>query len=127
MDDLADAVAPVKKLEEFITEDFSTKQFNRKFDICVAMGVLDYIPNPPAFLGTMMGLARERILVSFPSNSTIRGPLRKIRYRLKKCPLYLFDRRQIEDIVNPMGDPRIIKIPGHGMDFFVDLTADSHD
>ena len=110
---------------EFITGDFLSWESAQRFDICVAMGVFDYIAEPRPFLERMVQLTDHRIIASFPSNSFLRGPLRKFRYRLKGCPVYLFDRPQIQEILKGLGDAWISKIRGHGMDYFVHLDVGS--
>lgn len=110
---------------EFVTADFLSWENTQHFDICVAMGVFDYISEPRAFLEQMAGLTEHRIIASFPSNSYVRGPLRKFRYRLKGCPIYLFDRPQIQNVLKGLGHAWLTKIQGHGMDYFVHLDVGS--
>jgi hypothetical protein len=45
-------------------------------------------------------------------------PLRKIRYVLKKCPVYFYTTRRIEELASQAGfsSVEITKIPGAGMD-----------
>lgn len=107
---------------EFINGDFLSWQTARHFDICVAMGVFDYILTPRPFLERMVNLADHRVIASFPSNSFLRGPLRKLRYRLRGCPVYLFNQSQIQEVVKGLGNASITKIRGHGMDYFVHLS-----
>ena len=58
-----------------------------------------------------------------PSRSPIRTPIRKVRYWLKRCPLYFYERDQIADLVRGLGEVSIIKIPGQGMDYFVSVQV----
>ena len=89
---------------------------------------MDYVAEPVEFLqalrqclsgGAMPGTAS----VSFPSRHWLRGPLRKVRYRLRHCPLYLYDEPQIRDLGRQAGfrTTDVMKIPGAGMDFHVCL------
>ena len=92
--------------------------FNRHFDIALAIGVFDYISRPRPFLEKMRSVAKEGLIMSFPSKSPIRTPIRKARYWWKRCPVYFYDRRMIETLVAGLGRYRILKIPGQGMDYF---------
>jgi len=103
----------------FIEGDFVRMGFDREFDICLAIGVFDYVERPRAFLEKMMAITKEWLILSFPSKSPLRTPIRKLRYWWKGCPVYFYDRSAIGTLVRGMGQERIHKIPGQGMDFFV--------
>ncbi len=107
----------------FITRDFSHVDFAQRFDICVAIGVLDYVAQPRLFLEKMRSLASERLVMSFPSKSPIRTPIRKARYWLKRCPVYFYDRAAIERLVSGLGQYQVTKIAGQGMDYFVSVET----
>ncbi len=111
----------VKERCDFIAGDFLKKGFPGTFDICVAIGTLDYVSRPCLFLEKMRSLARDCLIVSFPSRSPIRTPVRKARYWLKRCPVYFYDPARIEALIAGLGDSRVVKIPGQGMDYFVSI------
>jgi len=76
--------------------DFSPKQ---KFDVVIALGVLDYTSEPHAYLEKMMSLAVGEIIVSFPAAEDIWSIQRKARYYFfKRCPVYFYKKRQIEEL-----------------------------
>jgi 2-polyprenyl-3-methyl-5-hydroxy-6-metoxy-1,4-benzoquinol methylase len=108
----------------FMVGDFMETEFRHPFDICVAIGVFDYIAQPRLFLEKMRSAARSWLIMSFPSTSVVRTPLRKIRYWFKKCPVYFYDRESIEHLVNGLGLCRLTKIPGQGMDYFVAIRLE---
>ena len=121
---LADQYAEKDGLKDrcrFIAGDFWEINLNRHFDIALAIGVFDYISRPRPFLEKMRTVAKEWLIVSFPSKSPIRTPIRKARYWWKRCPVYFYDRRMIETLVAGLGRYRILKIPGQGMDYFVSI------
>ena len=105
----------------FIVGDFMQMEFSQRFDICIALGVFDYIAQPRPFLEKMRSLANKWLILSFPSESPIRTPIRKVRYWFKRCPVYFYDHATIEALVNGLGEYQIIKIPGQGMDYFVSV------
>lgn len=104
--------------------DFSEFDANERFDCIVAMGVFDYLNDPVAALTKMRSLANRSVVVSFPSVSVYRTPIRKIRYRFKRCPVYFYTRRRIESLGREagFGQMRIRKIRGSGQDFFATFT-----
>jgi 2-polyprenyl-3-methyl-5-hydroxy-6-metoxy-1,4-benzoquinol methylase len=107
----------------FIIGDFMQVDFDQRFDICIAIGVFDYVAQPRLFLEKMRSLANELLVMSFPSKSPIRTPVRKVRYWFKRCPVYFYDLMTIRTLVNGLGQYRIIKIPGQGMDYFVSIQT----
>jgi ubiquinone/menaquinone biosynthesis C-methylase UbiE len=100
---------------------FPTVVPDGKYDFAIVMGVLDYIPEPVPFLSAL----RERVsgvtAISFPSKHWLRTPLRTIRYRLRKCPVYFYDEAMIRNLGAAAGfsTTDVVKIPGAGMDYHV--------
>ena len=90
-------------------------------DHAIVMGVMDYIEDADAFLRALRPLVRQSAAVSFPSRHWLRTPLRKFRYAMRNCPVYFYDRKQIESLGRFAGFGAIetYKIPGAGMDFHV--------
>lgn len=105
----------------YIVNDFMDQEFDRSFGVSVAMGVLDYIAEPIGFLTRMKNLTSQYVLISFPSISVWRTPLRKLRYAYKRCPVYFYTRKKIEALSGNWGfkSCEIIKLKGSGMDFWV--------
>ena len=93
------------------------------FDYSITMGVMDYVPDPLAFLTALAGQVRICGVLSFPSKHWFRTSLRKFRYWLKRCPVYFYEPAQLERLAKKAGFSRanIIKMPGAGMDYFVTL------
>jgi ubiquinone/menaquinone biosynthesis C-methylase UbiE len=89
------------------------------FDDAIVMGVLDYVPDPSSFLSALASRVKRRAVLSFPSKHWFRTPLRKLRYWIKRCPVYFFDRAQIERLMADAGfvEVRVVKIAGAGMDY----------
>src|SRR5262249_8569505 len=92
-------------------------------DFVIVMGVMDYVADPQAFLNALRPLVTRLALGSFPSEHWLRTPLRKVRYRLRQCPVYFYDEASIRTVCSNAGftDVHIRKIPGAGMDFHVCL------
>jgi hypothetical protein len=83
------------------------------------MGVTDYVPDTAAFLRAVAKLVKRRAVLSFPSKHWFRTPVRKMRYWIKRCPVYFFDMGQIERLMTDAGflHVSVEKIPGAGMDY----------
>ncbi len=90
-------------------------------DHAVVMGVMDYVADAATFIRALKPLVGISAAVSFPSRHWLRAPLRRIRYRLRRCPLYLYDEAGIRRLFDSAGFSGIDlwKIPGAGMDYHV--------
>jgi len=92
-------------------------------DHVVIMGVMDYVADAKAFLAALVPLVNLSAVLSFPSKHWFRTPLRKVRYRLRNCPVYFYDESEIRELCSAAGFSTITveKIPGTGMDYHVCL------
>jgi cyclopropane fatty-acyl-phospholipid synthase-like methyltransferase len=92
-------------------------------DCAIVMGVLDYVADAQAFLNALRPVVKRLAVVSFPSEHWFRTPFRKVRYRLRQCPVYFYDEDRIRKLCSNAGfrDVTIRKIPGSGMDYHVSL------
>jgi 2-polyprenyl-3-methyl-5-hydroxy-6-metoxy-1,4-benzoquinol methylase len=95
----------------------------RPHDFVIVMGVLDYVADAQAFLNALRPLVKCLAVVSFPSEHWFRSPFRKMRYRMRQCPVYFYDEARIKSLCSLAGfnHVEIKKIPGAGMDFHVCL------
>jgi hypothetical protein len=77
-------------------------------------------------LKTMRALAANSVIASFPSISFYRTPIRKLRYKIKKCPVYFYRPAEIEELTRHAGfaSCRITKIPGAGMDYIASMACE---
>jgi SAM-dependent methyltransferase len=105
---------------EFVCADFSEWEAEERFDLVIAMGFFDYVADPVPALARMRSFARHSVVASFPSVSLYRTPLRKVRYALKRCPVYFYTRGRVDSLAAAAGFSRrsIVKIQGSGMDHF---------
>ena len=63
------------------------------------MGVMDYVNNTVVFLSELKPLFTKSIAISFPSFHWFRTPIRKIRYKLRNCPVYFYDKEKITSLL----------------------------
>jgi 2-polyprenyl-3-methyl-5-hydroxy-6-metoxy-1,4-benzoquinol methylase len=102
---------------EFVQADFLELDPEETFDISIAMGVFDYVPDQVPFLRKMAALTRGEVIVAFPSHSLIREPARRLRYKLSaKGDVYLYGRDDVERIAAEAGlrDWGIVRIDFSG-------------
>ncbi len=102
---------------EFIQADFLELDLKDKFDISIAMGVFDYVPEQVTFLRKMVALTTGKVIVAFPGHSLLREPARRLRYKLAgKGDIYLYSQDDVERIATEAGlrDKEIIRIPSSG-------------
>lgn len=83
---------------EFVEGDFLAYNFDESFDIIIAVGFFDYIADPETHFRKIASLTKRRFLATFPADSLIMGTQRKIRYALKKCPLYFYTADQLHKL-----------------------------
>jgi ubiquinone/menaquinone biosynthesis C-methylase UbiE len=102
---------------EFIQADFLELDPEETFDISIAMGVFDYVPDQVPFLRKMAALTTGKVIVAFPSHSLIREPARRLRYKLAaKGDVFLYGRNDVVRIATGAGlrDWEIVRIDSSG-------------
>jgi SAM-dependent methyltransferase len=106
---------------EFWCGDFMDYRSATTFQTVIAMGFFDYIRDPLPVLARMRSLTEHSVIASFPSISWYRTPIRKTRYVIKRCPVFFYQRNQIEQFGRKSGFARteVHKIEGAGQDYFV--------
>lgn len=77
---------------EFIEGDFLTYDFKgQKYDVSVAVGVLDYVKEAKEFIERMDKVSNKAFVVSWPLNG-LRMALRRRRYT---CPVYHYNEADV--------------------------------
>ncbi len=105
---------------EFIRADFLELDLKETFDVSIAMGVFDYIPDQVTLLRKMVALTTGKVIASFPGHSRLREPARRLRYKLAgKGDIYLYSQDDVERIATEAGlrDKKIIRIRSSGGGF----------
>ncbi|MFH1741065.1 MAG: class I SAM-dependent methyltransferase [bacterium] len=98
---------------------FPRDNLRDRFDFAIVMGVLDYVEDPISFMRELKHIVNSKAVISFPSRHWLRTPIRKTRYRIRKCPVFFYDEHEIRNLVQQAGFTQLslTKIPGAGMDF----------
>jgi SAM-dependent methyltransferase len=94
---------------ELIAEDFLNASVDERFDVILAVGFFDYIPDPARFVARMAELSEPgaAIVASFPAWSWLKGPVRKVRYEwIGDCPIFNYTAQGIERLFQDGGFTR---------------------
>ena len=102
---------------ELVLGDFMSAPLHGPFEVVLALGFFDYLPEPQHFARRMFELcAPGGVLVgSFPSWSLLKGPIRKVRYEwIGDCPIFNYSRSELNLMLGASGfGPLEIDSPGH--------------
>jgi 2-polyprenyl-3-methyl-5-hydroxy-6-metoxy-1,4-benzoquinol methylase len=90
----------------FHTSAFLEWQTERRFDIGVATGYFDYLPDPAQDLRKMTSLCVARIFASFPKRWEVRVPLRRLRFALAGGFVRFYGRDEVIDLFAAAGIAR---------------------
>lgn len=105
---------------KFMVADFHEYPQEEIFDYVIAMGFMDYMPDAEKVVRKVLSLTRRKAFFSFPSAGGILAWQRKLRYQ-KRCDLFLYSRKQLEQILSRMPEVRATIEP-ISRDFFVTLS-----
>lgn len=107
----------------FVLGDFMDCSFEQPFSVSLAIGVMDYVSDPVPLISKMRQVTTEKLIMTFPSKSTYRMAIRKIRYWIRGCPLYFYNADDIKRIMKNAGieNYSITKLSGsdNSGDYFV--------
>lgn len=102
---------------QLMLDDFLAARIPGPFDVVLALGLFDYLPEPERFAQRMFELCAERgcLVGSFPAWSPLKGPIRKLRYEwIGNCPIFNYTRDGLEFMLMASGFERLeIESPSH--------------
>ncbi len=90
----------------FIQTDLLKYQPDTPFDVCIGIGLFDYIPDALPVLTKMRAVSRDRVIVSLPRLWTWRAPVRRVRLALKGCDVYFYSKAKIDTLIKHAGFKR---------------------
>lgn len=93
----------VEKTCEFRVGAFPDVVKGEMFDYSTANGFFDYIENPVEIIAAMRDCTREKMILSFPKAYEWRVPVRRVRFWMKGTPLFLYSKKQVEEILQKAG------------------------
>jgi len=73
------------------------------FDASSAMGFFDYVSDPVPIVTRMRELTRSKMIMSFPKSREWRVPVRRLRFWISDCPLFLYSEAKVREILSDAG------------------------
>lgn len=99
-----------------LSHDFLSAPLEGGFDVVLALGLFDYLPNADEFAGRMFAHCSPGgcVVGSFPAWSPVKGPIRKLRYEwIGDCPIFNYTRASLDTLFAGAGFARVeIQAPG---------------
>jgi SAM-dependent methyltransferase len=95
---------------ELSVADFLEAPLEGPFDVVLALGLFDYLPNASQFSDKMGALTAPGgcIVGSFPTWSLLKGPVRKVRYEwIGDCPIFNYSRTGLDEMLHASGFDRV--------------------
>ena len=105
----------------FVLENYLEYKPIEKFDAACVMGFFDYVEDPVVVLKKLINDIKKEIYISIPDNKGFLAWQRKIRYNLRKCPLFLYSREFLEDSLKKAGCFEISEITEIDRGYFVTI------
>lgn len=90
----------------FVHADLIQYQPETKPQVCIGIGLFDYVREPLPVLSKMAQVVTDRAIMSFPRFWTWRAPVRKMRLALRQCDVYFYTREQIDSLLDQAGFKR---------------------
>ena len=120
----------VKKLNKetdctYLVADYMDHSFDEKFDAICVMGFFDYVSDPVSVLKKLLSECNKEIYISVPNESGLIGLQRKIRYKLKNCPLYSYSRVYLDECLEKAGCKDFTEVIVEPRGFFVTIKKPS--
>lgn len=84
---------------EFRVGSFPGDLGDERFEASTAMGYFDYVANPAVHVRAMREHTTQVMLMSFPKAIEWRIPLRRARFAVKRCPLFLYREHNVRDLL----------------------------
>jgi len=81
---------------ETILADYAEYDFSSKFDAVCAMGFFDYMQDPVKILKKLLTETNKELYLYFPDDKGWLAWQRKLRYKLRNCPLYFYSKEYLE-------------------------------
>ncbi len=91
---------------EFVKSDLFGFSRQEQFDVCVGIGLFDYVSDASPLLERMRQYTRHSVILSFPRRWSWRAGVRKIRLSMKGCGVYFYTEREIARLVTRAGFKR---------------------
>ncbi len=88
------------KSNTYIVGSYFDIEIDKKHEASILMGLFDYISNPEELFLKLKSDTSKYILASFPKPGGFLGWQRKIRYNMRKCPLFYYSKESLEKLMS---------------------------
>lgn len=88
---------------DFTTADVFAWRAPHHFDVSLGIGFFDYIADPTRMLTRLREVTDGQGIFSFPIRWRLRTPTRWLRLRFRGCPVFFYDRPQVERLLADAG------------------------
>jgi 2-polyprenyl-3-methyl-5-hydroxy-6-metoxy-1,4-benzoquinol methylase len=105
---------------KFERVDFLADPIPDKYDYTIAMGFMDYMPDPKKTVEKVLSLTKSKAFFSFPAEGGLLAWQRKLRYK-QRCPLFLYTEAQIRQLFSGLRAEQV-RIERIARDYFVTVT-----
>jgi SAM-dependent methyltransferase len=103
-----------ERLERFgdrvtlVRGDFLEVPLDGPFEVVLALGLFDYLPDPAPFAARMRELCSGSLVASFPGWNWFKGPIRKVRYEVvNRVPIFDYTEPGLRQLLGDAGFSRI--------------------
>jgi ubiquinone/menaquinone biosynthesis C-methylase UbiE len=87
----------------FIQTDLLEYTPDSQFDVSYGIGLFDYISDSLPVLTKMREVTRDKAIMAFPRFWTWRAPVRKVRLKMKGCPVFFYTKAKIDGLMKEAG------------------------
>lgn len=87
----------------FIQTDLLEYNPDSHFDVSYGIGLFDYISDSLPVLRKMRELTKDKAIMAFPRFWTWRAPVRKVRLKMKGCPVFFYTKKKIARLMKEAG------------------------
>lgn len=102
-----------------ISGEYLATDVGEQFDSACLIGFLDYVEEPIRVFKKLQEQGVREIYASFPRKGGFLAWQRRARYRLRRCPLYLYSQTDVDRILDVAGMAGQYEIKDLGRDMFV--------
>lgn len=103
----------------------ATKRLQSGFDVCVALGVLEYFENPRSILDNMIAATNQngKIIFSVPKLYAFQTPLREIMLHSRNVDCYYYTKEKIAKLLNNKNYKIYDYGPGYVVEYYNTKTS----
>jgi SAM-dependent methyltransferase len=118
---VADGIDYSGKLD-FVVSGYMEHEFAKQYDAACLMGFFDYIEKPEDIVNKLKKDVSKEFYMSFPIAGGLIGWQREVRYKMRNCPLYMYTKADVIQIMDNCGLQGKYEILDFGRDYFVKVT-----